>query len=206
MLLASIDDLTTGETTTTTTTTVVNVQDSISNIQEENTTTTTTVVNDQDSTTNVQEETTTTVPDETTTSTIQEGTTTTNENNQDPISPASLVEQPEVGVTSGNIQETTTTVNNVQTFAPPTTQYQPSVDNSLVIGEEIVAIDSFKLRSAILLTPDRKSYRNNITIDENEKEYVITIHHGPKLIPGNYQLMIKYRDGQELYKHIIDFI
>jgi hypothetical protein len=26
------------------------------------------------------------------------------------------------------------------------------------------------------------------------------------LIPGNYQLMFKYRDGQELYKYIIDFV
>jgi hypothetical protein len=94
----------------------------------------------------------------------------------------------------------------MQTFTSPATQYQPSVDNSLVIGEEIVSMDNFKLRSTILLTPDRKSYRNNISIDENEKEYIITIHHGPKLIPGNYQLMFKYRDGQELYKYIIDFV
>ncbi|HRZ29740.1 MAG TPA: hypothetical protein P5052_03225 [Candidatus Paceibacterota bacterium] len=170
-----------------------------SNDQAEETTTTM-IANDQETTTTT---TTTTIGDqETTTTTSAEETTTPND-------------QPEVGVGlpadghgAGNDQEenTTTTANNIQTFTSPTTQYQPSADNSLVIGEELVAMDNFKLRSAILLTPDRKSYRNNISIDENEKEYIITIHHGPKLIPGKYQLMIKYRDNQELYKHVIDFI
>jgi hypothetical protein len=85
-------------------------------------------------------------------------------------------------------------------------QYQPKEDNSLVIREELVPMNNFQIRSAILLTPNRRAYRNNISISETDTDYIITIKHGPKLLPGNYRLMIKYKDNDEFYKHIVNFV
>jgi len=128
------------------------------------------------------------------------------------ITVTDAVSEGSASASTSSVSETTTTtvlssnqVNNAQTIEYIDYQYQPPVDNSLVIGEELIAMNDFKIRSAILLTPDRKSYRNNISIDENQNEYIVHIKPGPKLIPGKYRLVIKYRDNDELFKYIINF-
>ena len=130
-------------------------------------------------TTTTQTETTTTLVD-----TIAEQTTTT-------LAPENDVE--------GEKKEETTTTTLQE-------NYQTSEDNSLVIREDIVAMENFKIRSAILSTPDRRKFRNNISIAENENEYIVTVKHGPDLIPGKYSLIIKHQDKDGFYRHTINFI
>jgi hypothetical protein len=114
----------------------------------------------------------------------------------------------ETTTTTLNIpSETSTTISNLldnNTASSPATNPLQE-DESLILREDLVAMKKFKIRSAILLTPDRRAFRNNITIDENESEYIVTIKQGPTLIPGKYQLMIKYKDENEFYRHFVDF-
>jgi len=194
-LIASVEDLIEGEPTTTT------IPETTTTIPEEPTTTT--------------ESTTTTIADEpeTTTTTIPEETTTTAGS-----TPTTSTDEPETTTTLSDISEETTTTleqsssGNLNT----TTSSQPIRNNNisnpqektnpLVVKEEVVPMENFKIRSAILFTPDRKKFRNNISIKENKDSYTITVKHGPELVPGKYDLVIKYFDKDEFYKHTVSFI
>ena len=228
-IVASLEDLV--ETTTTvpeTTTTVAEITTTTINETTTTVSETTTTLNDTTTTietTSTTSDSTTTLPSESISTTVSDTTTTLLDNNLnlgqaisettttiEAITVTDAVSEGSASASTSSVSETTTTtvlssnqVNNAQTIEYIDYQYQPPVDNSLVIGEELIAMNDFKIRSAILLTPDRKSYRNNISIDENQNEYIVHIKPGPKLIPGKYRLVIKYRDNDELFKYIINF-
>ncbi len=151
-------------------------------------------------------ETTTTTNDTTTSTTLV---TTTTLPLEAPVDSTTTSTTPDSATTTtiSTASDTTTTLPLEVSIGSTTNTSTPSIipDDPLVIREDLVAMNKFKIRSAILLTPNRRAFRNNITIDENPTEYIITIKQGPALIPGDYQLMIKYKDSNEFYRHFINF-
>ncbi len=157
----------------------------------------------EESATAEEEITTTTISTETTTTTIV---TTTKETM--PSTTTTLSEDyenilKEDAEDPGVLSSTTTTkdgniISNVRHFG---------VENpELIIRQETQPLSNFKIRGAILKSPDRRAFRSNVEIDELKDEYIINIKHGPELIPGKYDLVIKYNNKKELYNNTISFV
>ncbi len=82
---------------------------------------------------------------------------------------------------------------------------QESASPELIARREVKPLLDFKIRGAILFSHDRKTFRNNIKIFENKDEYFISIEQGPDLMPGEYTLVIKYQNKNDLYFDKIEF-
>lgn len=149
-----------------------------------------------ETTTTTVEETVTTILPETTTTTI--GQETQELTNETEITTTTVEPEQTEGIMGADMAVTTTTLEE--------NTYQAPEDNSLVAREESVAMQNFKIRSAILTSPDRRKFRNNISISENEKEYIITIKHGPELVPGKYNLIVKYQEQDGYFMDSFDFV
>lgn len=149
-------------------------------------------------------ETTTTLEEESVVPTTQDATSTTIEQSQQEST--SGTETSTTTIELENNEDVLDMVIPETTAVPEESTYQAPEDNSLVAREESVAMQNFKIRSAILSTPDRRKFRNNISISENEKEYIITVKHGPELIPGKYNLIIKYQEQDGYFMDSFDFV